>query len=124
MAETIRATTDHEEIRQWVEKHGGRPAITKKTGIGEDDGVLMLEFPDEETGKELQEISWEDFFDKFEEDNLALLYKDMEDETGRHFHQLVRRDEYEDGDPLAAEEALDDDERKWLVNDDEEPFFK
>ena len=33
MAAETRTTTDHEEIRRWVEEHGGKPATIKGTAI-------------------------------------------------------------------------------------------
>ena len=33
-------TTDHEEIRKWVESRGGCPARVKRTGSDGDPGIL------------------------------------------------------------------------------------
>lgn len=45
MASETRTTTDHEEIRQWVEAHGGRPASVHGTEGSVDPGVLRIDFP-------------------------------------------------------------------------------
>src|SRR5215218_8484348 len=68
-------TTDHDEIRRWVEERGGKPATVKRTHQGEDAGILRIDFPD---GPEpaLEEIGWEEFFEKFEEKQLAFLHQD------------------------------------------------
>jgi hypothetical protein len=79
-------TTDHRKIRHWVEARGGRPARVKDTGRKGDPGILRLDFGDPDEG--LEEISWEEFFEKFEENELALLYED--DKTSR-FNKLIRR---------------------------------
>ncbi|WP_137390566.1 hypothetical protein [Rhodoligotrophos defluvii] len=86
MAEA-KKTTNHDEIRKWAEAHGGRPAHVSRTGNGDDAGILRLDFgePDEQ----LEEISWEEFFEKFEEKKLALLYQDEDDSR---FNKFVRRD--------------------------------
>ena len=81
-----KTTTDHDEIRRWAEARGGRPAHVRKTGGKDDPGILRLDFgePDES----LEEISWEAFFETFEENDLALLYQDEKDSR---FNKLVHR---------------------------------
>lgn len=60
--------TDHDEIRNWVEERGGRPAkLAEVEAEGEEIGLLRIEFPDIEIDANLESISWEEFFDKFEE---------------------------------------------------------
>ena len=83
MAQT---TTDHDTIHKWDEAREGRPARVKGTGDAKDAGVLRLDFGTPE--ESLEAISWEEFFDKFEESDLALLY---EDEPDNRFSKLVRR---------------------------------
>lgn len=86
-----KTTTDHGEIRRWVERHGGRPARVRRTGGKDDPGILRFDFgePDEA----LEEIGWDEFFDKFEENGLALLYQDKT-AAGKdsRFNKLVSRD--------------------------------
>ncbi|WP_186417329.1 hypothetical protein [Bosea sp. CS1GBMeth4] len=80
-------TTNHSKIRRWAEARGGRPARVKGTGRKEDDpGLLRLDFGEADEG--LEEISWEEFFDKFEERKLALLY---EEDTNSRFNKLIER---------------------------------
>ena len=86
------ATINHDEIRSWVEERGGSPARVKRTGRGGDPGILRIDYP-EFTGKEtLQKISWDEWFDWFEENNLAFLHQDT---IGRgnpsRFSKLVDR---------------------------------
>jgi hypothetical protein len=85
-------TTDHDEIRRWVEEHGGTPATVKGTADG-GPGVLTIDFPGGAGEDRLEHISWEDWFNKFEQNNLAFLYQerkaDGEDST---FFRLVDRD--------------------------------
>ena len=68
-------TTDRETIRNWVEERHGIPSCVKGTGDEGDVGLLRINFPGGHE-KNLQEISWEDFFEKFEEQNLAFLYQE------------------------------------------------
>ena len=58
----------------------------KGTGDAKDAGLLRLDFGKPE--ESLEAISWEEFFEKFEESELALLY---EDEPDNRFSKLVRR---------------------------------
>lgn len=80
------STTDHTAIRRWVEERGGRPARVKATGKGDDPGILRLDFGEPEDA--LEAISWEEFFEKFEENELALLHS--EDGKSR-FNKLIHR---------------------------------
>jgi hypothetical protein len=83
-------TTDHTTIRRWIEKRGGRPSRVKGTGKGAD-GLLRVDFREPED--ELEEISWDDFFDIFDRNKLAFLHQDKtaDGKTSR-FHKFVERD--------------------------------
>lgn len=92
MAGESRTTTDHDEIKRWVEERGGHPAAVKRTAGKDDPGLLRIDFPGYRGQEALEEISWEEFFDKFEENNLAFLYQDETsggDES--RFSKLVSR---------------------------------
>jgi len=97
------ATTDHNRIRQWAESRGGHPATVKRTEHGKEAGILRLDFdpPDEA----LEKISWDDFFKKFEDADLAFLYQDKT-EAGKtsRFHKFVSRDSVDDEDEDAGED--------------------
>ena len=80
-------TTDHATIRRWAEARGGRPARVKATGGRDDPGLLRLDFGEPEP--ELEAISWEEFFDKFDASHLALLYQD---EPNSRFNKLIDRE--------------------------------
>ena len=81
-------TTDHDEIREWVEDHDGQPARVEGTGDGDDGGLLRIDF--DESDDDLEDISWDEFFEEFEENDLALVYEGGED---TRFTKLVSRDE-------------------------------
>jgi hypothetical protein len=88
-------TTDHDEIRKWAEARGGRPAAVRSTQSKDDPGIIRIEFPRAPNAKDdnLEEISWDEFFEKFDESNLALLYQD-ETASGQrsNFNKLVGRE--------------------------------
>ena len=83
-------TTDHNEIRRWAEKHEGRPATVRNTEHAKEHaGILRIAFRDEEN---LEEISWDDFFEKFDEAELAFLYQDKtKDGHESRFFKFVKR---------------------------------
>jgi hypothetical protein len=86
------ATTDHDAIRRWAERRGGRPASVRGTGRGgEDTGLLRIDFePDLAEGLEL--VSWDDFFAKFDREKLAFLHQDeTADGSLSRFHKFVDR---------------------------------
>jgi len=91
MTSQSHTTTDHEEIRRWVEQHDGMPASVRATGNG-DAGVLRVDFPGGAGEDQLEHISWGEWFEKFDSENLAFLYQEEkasgEDST---FFKLVRR---------------------------------
>ena len=86
---TAQATTDHDEIRQWVEARGGHPARVKRTGSRKDPGVLRIDFPGFSGEDTLEEIDWDEFFEWFDRNDLALL---LSDEEGNRFNKLVSRE--------------------------------
>jgi hypothetical protein len=93
MTQEAKTTTNHEEIRKWVEARGGAPATVASTAGGDEAGILRILFQEDESGDALEEISWDDFFEKFEESQLAFLYQDKtkQGKTSRFF-KFVRRD--------------------------------
>jgi hypothetical protein len=87
-----RVTTDHSEIRQWVEQNGGQPARVRGN-IDEDSvGLLRIQVPGSRHREPLETISWDEFFRKFDSHDLALLYRHgSKDGEKTAFHQLVHR---------------------------------
>src|SRR5690348_16509426 len=69
-------TTDHDDIRQWVEKRGGHPAAVADTmDNGQGGALLRIDF-DEPGGNDddrLKRIGWDEFFKIFDDNGLAFL---------------------------------------------------
>ncbi|ARP85454.1 hypothetical protein [Bordetella genomosp. 9] len=86
MAET---TTDHETIRKWAEKQGGKPAAVDRTHKDGDVGIVRIMFPEapHSEHQSLVEISWDEFFEEFDSRKLALLY-----EPDGMFSKLIGRE--------------------------------
>ena len=94
MSDSSKTTTDHDEIKKWAEDRGGKPATVSSTSDGGDPGVIKIMFPDDSDSDSdrLEEISWEDFFEKFDESGLALLHQDTTaDGEKSKFSKLVKR---------------------------------
>jgi hypothetical protein len=89
---SAKTTTDHDEIRKWAEARNSKPSTVKRTGNKEDPGILRLNFPGYSGGDSLQEIPWDEWFKKFDEQNLALLYQEKT-KSGEpsNFNKLVSR---------------------------------
>jgi hypothetical protein len=76
MSEIAKSTKDHEEIRRWVDKRGGRPAMVEGTAGEGSFGVLRIDFPGYSGGETLKPITWQEFFWAFDGSNLAFLYQE------------------------------------------------
>jgi hypothetical protein len=88
-----KTTTDHEKIRTWVCERGGLPARVSGTEDRSDEGgILRIKYPGAGDNEALEEITWEAFFETFDENKLAFLYQDETEggETSR-FSKLVKR---------------------------------
>ena len=93
MSDESQTTTDHDEIREWVEERDGQPAYVESTEDG-DNGLLRIDFPDEGDDEELDDISWDEFFETFEENDLAFLYQDESDDgETSYFSKFVSRED-------------------------------
>ena len=80
-------TTDHEEIRRWVEERGGHPARVEGTNL------LRIDYPGFSGEQRLEEISWDEFSRIFDENNLVFLYQEKTKDGGQsRFSKFVDRD--------------------------------
>ena len=75
---SAKTTTNHDEIRRWVEKRGGHPAVVSATenSRGRDGGLLRIDY-DGAGGNDdnrLHRITWDEFFRIFDENGIAFLY--------------------------------------------------
>lgn len=87
-----KTTQDHDEIRKWAEARGAKPAAVAQTERKGKTGILRLEFPGSPNAEDdsLEEISWEEFFRKFDESGLEFVYQ--EETSGgekSNFNKLV-----------------------------------
>ena len=83
--------TDHEAIRSWAEERGGEPAAVADTLSDDKKGALLrIRFQDEEEALEV--IEWDEFFEIFEQNELAVLLQDeTSDGSTSRFAKFVSR---------------------------------
>ena len=92
------STTDHDEIRRWAEGQDGKPASVRGTGDENDPGILRIDFPGGAGEDELEQISWDDWFEKFEQQQLAAIIQERKaDGEPSTFIKLVKRDSVDNG---------------------------
>jgi hypothetical protein len=89
---SAKTTTDHDEIRKWVEKRGGHPAVVSATeSKGGRDGLLRIDY-DEPGGNDddrLHRITWNEFFEIFDRNDIAFLY---DPEGDSRFSKFVQKE--------------------------------
>lgn len=87
-----KTTQDHDEIQQWAEKRGAIPAEVKGTDAKNQTGILRFCFPGapHHNDASLREISWDEFFEKFDQNGLELIYQDVTAEGEQsNFNKLI-----------------------------------
>jgi hypothetical protein len=87
-----KTTQDHEEIKAWAEKRGGKPADVESTETSGEAGIIRLEFPNAPNANDdnLKEINWEPFFEKFDKSGLAMVYQEVTSEGAEsNFYKFV-----------------------------------
>lgn len=84
-------TSDHDEIKKWAEDRDGKPAVVKGTESKDGSGLLRINFPGY-AEENLKDISWEEFFKIFDDNDLEFLYqeKTQDGETSR-FSKFVNK---------------------------------
>jgi hypothetical protein len=101
-------TTDHDQIRRWTQERGGHPAAVKRSRSDHDIGILRIDFPGFTGTQSLEQISWEEFFENFDRQNLAFLYQETTARGLRsNFNKLIKRRSEQNQKPV--EDSLSED---------------
>ncbi len=120
-AASSRPLTDHEEIRNWAEERRAKPACVRNTGGNGDIGMIRLDFPGYSGEQSLEEISWDDWFSKFDENNLALIVQEQTSQGQKsNFNKLVSRDTAEQKQRASASSKASQTEDTDLEDEDED----
>ena len=89
------ATQSRQVIEAWAEERGGRPATVDGTEHGKLLGVLRIDFG--EPTDRLREVSWDEWFNTFDERNLEMIFQEhRSDGRQSNFFRLLNPDR-EDG---------------------------
>lgn len=88
-----KTTKDHSTIKSWTEERDGKPAVVESTSnSGKSGGLLRINFPGYAEDN-LKNISWEEFFRIFDENNLQFLYQEKTKDGGEsRFFKFVSED--------------------------------
>lgn len=73
-----KTTRDHAEIQRWAESRGAIPSEVASTETSGGPGILRFQFPKARNRNDaaLREISWEEFFEKFDASQLEMIYQE------------------------------------------------
>lgn len=110
-------TTNHDEIRKWVEQFKGTPQFIDDPQVKSDKIGLHFHFLGNVSeallsDANIKNITWESFFEEFENQHLAFLYDENADsqiiqklDEGYHF---IRRSAFEDDSQHRDAREIDD----------------
>lgn len=88
-------TKNHDVIVEWAAERDARPATIPGTEHGDHLGVLRFDFGEPTEG--LQEVSWEEWFETFDDRKLSFIYQEQKsDGSPSNFFRLDNPDR-EDG---------------------------
>lgn len=87
---TIKRTTNHEEIRGWIEENKGSPAVVIGTTNRSGPGALHIIFDEE--GDNFRAVTWPEFFDIFERRGLRFHYDTNKRKKREFAYGFERRD--------------------------------
>jgi hypothetical protein len=87
-------TTNHDEIRNWVEKRSGHPAVVAETRGKDGGGLLRIDFdePGGDGDERLERIGWDEFFRIFDRNDVAFL---RDEEGNSRFNKFVAKESAE-----------------------------
>ena len=72
----IKYTISEEKIRSWIEEYGGVPVLVKGVEENGKESTEMIHVAFGPLLPEMEEIEWEEFFERMENEQLALEYDD------------------------------------------------
>lgn len=91
----VQMTTEHALVRKLIEDREGYPAHLENSEGQGDSGLLQVGLTDgdegDEGGEDLKELSWTQFFEEFEEKDLAFAYREGGEEDPSDFTYLRKR---------------------------------
>jgi hypothetical protein len=86
-------TTDHQQIRQWAESHGGLPAELLPYRVNHAPLELRLYFgPDLSSDKWMRAMTWDDFFARFDLMGLTFVYDDNPSRRPHESYEILQEE--------------------------------
>jgi hypothetical protein len=96
MASRLSKTTqEHDEIRKWAEARNAIPCEVASTERDGEAGILRFCFPNAKNRNDdsLKQIEWDQFFEKFDENGLSMVYQEKTAGGARsNFNKLIHAD--------------------------------
>lgn len=89
------ATTSHQVIKEWAESRGGTPATVDGTEHGDHLGVLRFDFGGDTD--RLRQVSWEEWFETFDDRRLNFLYQERKKDGSQSTFFRLESPDREDG---------------------------
>ena len=93
----FKTTTDHDEIRTWVDEHGGRPSLRERKDTMP--GIIDINFDTLENNNIEETISWDEFFDIFDSLNMQFRFDSSGEEKKDFSYSILSQTEEGQNDP-------------------------
>lgn len=119
---TSTATRDHEKIRRWAEARGAVPSEVASTHSRNEPGILRFQFPRSpgENDENLREISWDAFFEKFDENDLELVFQEKTAGGEKsNFNKLVHAEPLSSGKSQSSQKKPEPEEVSDEIDEDD-----
>ena len=88
-----RQMDNHADIREWAARRGGRPAVDM--GPEQDKDASNLAFAFGDLGERVREISWDEWFERFDAERLSVWAQERGTDGGvSRYYKIVQRDGY------------------------------
>jgi hypothetical protein len=82
-------TIEHDEIRAWVDAHGGAPAKVRGTGSDSTDpAVLRIDFSDG-ANRQLEPMEWDAWLESFTDQQMAAVFAEPDREGAAPFVKIT-----------------------------------
>lgn len=98
----MKITTDHDEIKKWVEQHRGRPQLLDDPEATGDKPILRIDFPGKDDDQFLSDdladkyLTWDEFFRHFDAQELAFVYDEEPNKNAISWeYKFIKRNQTE-----------------------------
>ena len=83
-------TIEHDEIKAWVDAHGGAPAKVRGTGSDSTDpAVLRIDFSGERGSAQLERIEWDAWLEWFTDQQMAAVFAEPDRDGADPFVRIT-----------------------------------